>query len=281
MIGKDGLRPAASARRIAVLALMPLVLSACATSTGAGNVPQSTRSPAAALLATPSPESSYDPNADPLVRVVEQITPAVVTVAAQIGSVTDPFGIGGPGRSVGTGFIVRSDGVVLTNEHVVDGAEEVSVTLADGRNVAARVVATDEEHDLAVLKADAQDLPTVTLGDSISVAVGERVVAIGYALSLSGGPTVTSGIISSLARTIEVQDSRGGFPSVRRYSDVLQTDAALNSGNSGGPLVKLDGTVIGVNAAGTTQAENIGFAIAINAAKPLIEESLGALDSAQ
>jgi serine protease Do len=278
MTSKDGLRPVVSARRFAVLAIVPLALSACATSTGTRDVPQSTNSPAAAVLATPSPEASYDPNADPLVQVVERITPAVVTVTSQTGSVGDPFGISGPGRSVGTGFIVRSDGVVLTNDHVADGALEVSVTLADGRNLAARVVATDEDHDLAVLKTDAQDLPAVALGDSTTVAVGERVVAIGYALSLSGGPTVTSGIISSLERTIRVQDSRGGFPSVRTYSDVLQTDAALNAGNSGGPLVTLDGTVIGVNAAGTIQAENIGFAIGINVAKPLIEDAVGALD---
>jgi serine protease Do len=97
------------------------------------------------------------------------------------------------------------------------------------------------------------------------VAVGQRVIAVGYALSLEGGPTVTSGIISSLERTIRVQDSSGVSPGVRTYSDVLQTDAALNEGNSGGPLVTLD----------VALAENIGFAIAIDAAKPLIEEAIG------
>lgn len=107
------------------------------------------------------------------------------------------------------------------------------------------------------------------------MAVGQRVIAVGYALSLEGGPTVTSGIISSLERTIRVQDSSGVSPGVRTYSDVLQTDAALNEGNSGGPLVTLDGEVIGVNAAGSALAENIGFAIAIDAAKPLIEEAIG------
>jgi S1-C subfamily serine protease len=165
--------------------------------------------------------------------------------------------------------------LILTNDHVVDGASDLTVTLPDGRSVEARVLATDPEHDLAVLRVDASNLATVKLGDSSEVAVGERVVAIGYALSLSGGPTVTSGIISSLERTIQVRDPGGDFGSgVRTYEDVLQTDAALNAGNSGGPLVTLDGEVVGVNAAGSAQAENIGFAIAIDAAKPLIERAI-------
>jgi serine protease Do len=173
---------------------------------------------------------------------------------------------------VGTGFIVRSDGFILTNHHVIESATSVTVSLADGRKLGARVLATDDARDLAVLKIDAQSLPTVTLGDSSTVAVGQRVVAIGYALDLSGGPTVTSGIISSLQRTIQVQDQG----SVRTYRDILQTDAALNPGNSGGPLVTLDGQVVGVNVAGSSQAENIGFAITINAAKSLVQQAINA-----
>jgi S1-C subfamily serine protease len=157
---------------------------------------------------------------------------------------------------------------------VVENATGITVSLADGRKLAARVLATDRDRDLAVLKVDAEDLPAVTLGDSSTAVVGERVVAIGYALDLSGGPTVTSGIISSLQRTIQVQDPSEG--SVRTYRDILQTDAALNPGNSGGPLVTLDGRVVGVNVAGSSQAENIGFAITINAAKSLMQQAINA-----
>ena len=177
---------------------------------------------------------------------------------------------------MGTGFVVRSDGVILTNHHVIQNALETKVTLPDGRTLSARVLTTDQAHDLAVLKIDARNLSTVTLGDSSKVAVGERVIAIGYALDLSGAPTVTSGIISSIQRTIEVQDSSGGpQTSTRTYHDMIQTDAALNSGNSGGPLVTLDGEVIGINAAGSSQAENVGFAVAIDAAKSILQKALG------
>lgn len=275
MTSKDSPRSVTRARRLALLATLPLALSACATSAGTVGDSQPTTSPAAAVLAQPSPSTSYDPGTEPIVQVVERITPAVVTVTSRNRSVGVPFGFDSSGEAVGTGFIVRSDGVILTNEHVVDGAEEVSITLADGRTLEARVVASDADHDLAVIKVGTENLPTVTLADSTTVAVGQRVIAVGYALSLEGGPTVTSGIISSLERTIRVQDSSGVSPGVRTYSDVLQTDAALNEGNSGGPLVTLDGEVIGVNAAGSALAENIGFAIAIDAAKPLIEEAIG------
>lgn len=275
MTSKDSPRSVTRARRLRLLATLPLALSACATSAGTVGDSQPTTSPAAAVLAQPSPSTSYDSGTEPIVQVVERITPAVVTVTSRNPSVGVPFGFDSSAEAVGTGFIVRSDGVILTNEHVVDGAEEVSITLADGRTLEARVVASDADHDLSIIKVSAENLPTVTLADSTTVAVGQRVIAVGYALSLEGGPTVTSGIISSLERTIRVQDSSGVSPGVRTYSDVLQTDAALNEGNSGGPLVTLDGEVIGVNAAGSALAENIGFAIAIDAAKPLIEEAIG------
>jgi S1-C subfamily serine protease len=109
------------------------------------------------------------------------------------------------------------------------------------------------------------------------VALGERVVALGYALALPGGPTVTSGIISALQRTVQAQDPNGGSggqPITRTYTDVLQTDAAINPGNSGGPLVDLSGNVIGINTAGNESAQNIGFAIAMNAARPIIEQAI-------
>jgi serine protease Do len=186
-----------------------------------------------------------------------------------------PFGSDGAG-AVGTGFVVHADGFVLTNQHVIDGVSAVTVTLPSDEKHAATLVAEDAEHDLAVLKIDAdEDLPAVTLGVSEGLALGETVVAIGYALDLTGGPTVTSGIISSLERTIDVRTSSGAGPPIRRYAGLLQTDAALNRRNSGGPLVTLDGLVVGVNVAGGDGVENIGFAIPIDAAASLLAQDFG------
>jgi serine protease Do len=187
----------------------------------------------------------------------------------------DSSSFGGDGQGVGTGFIVRSDGVVVTNYHVVEGAQGITVVTPepDAHEYDARVIGGDQAADLAVLKIDAQGLPTVPLGTSADLQLGQQVVAIGYALALEGGPTVTSGIVSALGRSIKVQDPRCDVceNQVRSYSDVIQTDAAINPGNSGGPLLNLDGQVVGINSAGTVSAENIGFAIAIDAAKPTIE----------
>jgi S1-C subfamily serine protease len=283
-------RSARRVRRLTLPVAALLALTACATSAATVAASRTAASPVSVLAqsspsATSPPSTSsststaaYDPQTDPIVQVVDRVTPAVVTIASHVRS-TDTFGGSSTGKAVGTGFVVRSDGVILTNYHVIENALDTTVTLADGRSLTARVLATDRDHDLAIIKVGATDLPTVTLGDSSDVAVGERVVAIGYALSLAGGPTVTSGIISSTARTIQVQDTSGTSGSqatVRTYRDILQTDAALNPGNSGGPLVTLDGRVIGIDAAGSTQAENVGFAIAINAAKPLIQQAFAA-----
>jgi serine protease Do len=266
-------RPA-TVRLLSLATVALLTLTACAASTGVSPSQADTASAAAVRAYTPS-TTTYDPSAEPIVQVVKQVTPSVVTVTSSIRT-TSFFGAS-TGTAVGTGFVVRSDGVVLTNNHVIENATGITVTLADGTDLTARVLATDPDHDLAVLKVDTTGLPAVTLGDSSAVEVGERVVAIGNALDLQGGPTVTSGILSSLARTIQAQDpsSAAGQGSVKTYTDVLQTDAALNSGNSGGPLVTLDGKVIGVDAAGNSRAENIGFAIAIDVAKPLIRRAVG------
>lgn len=238
--------------------------------------PASTLAPAVAPSTTPvSPNTSQDP----VVRVVEQVAPAVVNVSTRVAGGGSPFG-GDDGTATGTGFIIRPEGIIVTNFHVVEGATRIRVTLPapDGRSLPARVIGGDSPHDLAVLKVSGRDLPTVPLGDSSELALGQPVVALGYALALKGGPTVTSGIISSLARTIQAQDPNGGENGegiTRTYEDVLQTDAAINPGNSGGPLVDLEGRVIGINSAGVSgAAENIGFSIAINAAKPFLEKAI-------
>ena len=226
---------------------------------------------------TRSPQSSplpqQDASGDPIVRVVDRVAPAVVNISTQVLEV-DPLGAVQQGRGTGTGFIIREDGIIVTNFHVVEGATRIRVVLPPpNRNTfTARVIGGDEEHDLAVLKVAGEGLPTIPMGNSSTLQLGQRVVALGYALALEGGPTVTSGIISSLQRTIRVGDPQQGV--TRTLQDALQTDAAINPGNSGGPLVDLNGQVVGINTAGAGQAENIGFSIAIDAARPMIDRAI-------
>jgi S1-C subfamily serine protease len=157
---------------------------------------------------------------------------------------------------------------------VVEGASKVTVLSSADEPVHydARVIGGDVEADLAVLKIDATDLPTVAMGNSADLQLGQQVVALGYALGLAGGPSVTTGVVSSLTRRITVQDSRCTecTNGERVYTDVIQTDAAINPGNSGGPLVNMAGQVVGINTAGANQAENIGFAIQVDSLKPTI-----------
>jgi S1-C subfamily serine protease len=200
---------------------------------------------------------------DPVADVVDLVLPSVVNVEGDGGE--------------GTGFVVREDGVIVTNFHVVEGASELTVFTSDEepREFDARVIGGDIQADLAVLDVDAEGLPAVPLGDSDALRLGQQVVAIGYALGLEGGPSVTSGIVSSLTRRITVPDL--GCPECpggrRVYTDVIQTDAAINPGNSGGPLVDMAGNVVGINTAGTSTAENIGFAIQINSVAPTITQA--------
>jgi S1-C subfamily serine protease len=216
-----------------------------------------------------------DPSLDPIVRVVQAVRPAVVNVTTNLFQ-PNPLG-GESGRGVGTGFVIRSDGIVVTNFHVVEHAQRITVITPppDSTRYTARVIGGDQNADLAVLKIQASGLHTVPLGNSGRLELGERVVALGYALALPGGPTVTSGIVSALGRTIQAQDPNCDTckNGMRTYTGVVQTDAAINPGNSGGPLVNLAGQVVGINTAGANQAENIGFAIATNAARPIIDDA--------
>ncbi len=280
-----GTHPHPRSARAAGVALLAsgLVLASCTRSapSGAGTTP-TPADRASTAPALPTSSGSYNPNSDPVVEVVRRVEPAVVNVTTKVLGQSLIFG-GSPqtGSDVGTGFVVRSDGIIVTNYHVVEGALNIRVTFngSAGRFAnkvyQARVIGGDSAHDLAVLKVGASGLPTVPMGDSNAVLLGEPVVALGYALALPGGPTVTEGIISSLARTIQVQDPNApNGPITRTYQDALQTDAAINPGNSGGPLVDLNGSVIGINTAGTQSAQNIGFAIAIDAARPIIEQAI-------
>ena len=168
---------------------------------------------------------------------------------------------------VGTGFVIGSDGLILTNAHVVEHAQSITVTMANGGAYQATVVRSDQAGDLAELKIDATGLPVLRL-DTSSAVVGESVVAIGYALGLEGDPTVTTGIVSSTDRTIQVQDDVAGV--VRTYAHILQISAPINSGNSGGPVLDASGEVIAIATAGASGAQDVGFAIPIAQATSLI-----------
>jgi serine protease Do len=209
--------------------------------------------------------------------VVQQVQPAVVNVTTNLVQ-TNAFGGTQTGQGVGTGFVIRSDGIIVTNYHVVEGAQQITVVTPppDSQRYQARVIGGDPTADLAVLKIEAQNLPTLQLGDSSKIQLGEQVVALGYALALKGGPTVTAGIVSALGRVISAQDPncQTCANGARTYNNVIQTDAAINPGNSGGPLVDMSGQVIGINTAGESQAQSIGFAIAINAAKGIISHAV-------
>ncbi len=162
-------------------------------------------------------------------------------------------------KGQGSGFIITSDGYIMTNNHVVGGAEKIMVKLSDNRELSARIIGTDPDTDVAVIKIDANNLPTVRLGDSDKLKVGEWVIAIGNPFGLSH--TVTAGIVSAKGR------SRIGLT---EYEDFIQTDAAINFGNSGGPLLNIDGKVIGINSAIFSRSGGymgIGFAIPVNMAK--------------
>lgn len=161
----------------------------------------------------------------------------------------------------GSGFIIKKDGYILTNEHVVRNAQKLEVTLFTGKKYEGKVVGTDSRTDLAVVKINAKNLPTAEMGDSSQLTPGQWVVAIGNPYGFHD--TVTAGIISALGRSLENPESHG---------DLIQTDAAINPGNSGGPLADLSGKVIGINEAIIQNAQGIGFAIPINLAKKISAE---------
>jgi len=257
---------------ILMVAVLAVVASACSLSYGdRGGADGETTG----LTSTEASTEPIEAGNEPVAAVVDRVLPSVVNVTTDVYQAD-----GSSGQGVGTGFIVRDDGVIVTNCHVVEGGSKLTVFLSDEDRTEyeARLIGADCENDLAVLDIDEDGLPTVPLGDSEGLRLGQRVVALGYALGLEGGPTVTTGIVSSLDRTIEAQDPNCEVceNQVRTYPDVIQTDAAINPGNSGGPLVDMQGRVVGINSAGNDQAENIGFAIKIDFVRDTIESSIDA-----
>jgi serine protease Do len=212
-----------------------------------------------------SPPDSTDTFPLTFSTTVEKVMPSVVYIFVEVET-------GQPGQFAGgsgSGVILRSDGYVLTNRHVVENARRAEVTLQDRSVYVVSNIWLDDILDLAVIKIDVENLPTAQFGDPQEIRVGDWVIALGHPLGLSpaeGGATVTVGVVSNLGRSFTLQ----GTP----YYDIIQTDAAINPGNSGGPLINLDGEVIGINSAGVGEAQNINFAINVATAKRVFEDIL-------
>ena len=211
--------------------------------------------------------------------VVERVRPAVVQITNQQ-IVLDQRGRSAIAPAgVGSGVIYDARGLILTNNHVIAGARSLTVALPDGRTYSATLLGGDAQMDLAVVQIaprGGEALPVVALGDSAALAVGDQVVAIGNALALPGGPTVTAGVVSALDRAIQEPSETPGEDGPYLF-DLIQTDASINPGNSGGPLLNMAGEVVGINTLaagsdGNVAAQGIGFAISINAARPIADQ---------
>ena len=202
--------------------------------------------------------------------VVSKVASSVVSIKTST-TTRSYYGRSYDSEAAGTGIIVSADGYVLTNKHVIEGANKISVILADGTTyTGVEVVEVDPLNDVAFLKVSGvSDLSAATLGDSKTITVGQQVVAIGNALGQYQN-TVTSGIISGTGRSLTATDSSGS--NAETLSDMIQTDAAINPGNSGGPLVNAAGQVIGINTATGSSAENMGFAIPISSVKGMLNQ---------
>ena len=243
-------------RRSAVV----LALVAVAGGTAGGAVAGRASAPEAVItVATPdvqlaSIDSPVATSPVDISTLVERVRPSVVRIDA----------ITSAGSGTGTGFVISADGRIATNAHVIGDAATVEVEFSDGAMATATVLGSAKSEDLAVIQVDRSDLTPVEFGLSDDLKVGERVVAIGNSLGFEGSATATEGIVSALDRSIRTNDGN-------RLTGLIQTDAAINPGNSGGPLFDLDGKVVGINSAGSLQAQNVGFAIAADSARPIFD----------
>ena len=249
---------------------------------GASSASSAQSSPSSPMQATTAAVSGTRQTA--ITQAVARVAPAVVTVQTEVvervpADVFEQFFGGRSGTraaaGLGSGFIVRPDGAIVTNAHVVAGATRISVAMRDGTTYPARLVGIDETNDLAVLKIDARNLPVAPLGNSSNLLIGEWAIAIGnpYGFILANTePSVTVGVVSGTGRNLAAQSEGSGV-----YVDMIQTDASINPGNSGGPLVNAMGEVIGVNSSIFSPSGGsigIGFAIPINRARRVADDLL-------
>lgn len=215
----------------------------------------------------------------PVVVVAHDVLPAVVNIQTEAtirrretDPFFDPFGFfGGQERaytsqSLGSGLVWSSDGIIVTNNHVVEGASRITVNFQDGSQMPAKLLGVDPDSDLAVLRVDTNKLAAAPIGTSSDLMIGETVVAVGNPFGLSG--SVTTGVVSALGRSVPSKEAG------RTFTDFIQTDASINPGNSGGPLLNIEGKVIGINVAIYAQAQGIGFAIPVDRAKKVIADLL-------
>ena len=247
--------------RVWLVAVAGFVLGGMLAGAVAAAVVASTEeeAPVVARPAIVTPEGVMDIQA-----ILDNVQESVVTIE------TSAATAGGVFEGAGTGIVLSADGLVLTNAHVISGSNEINVRLFDGAIHTAGLVGSQPGDDLAVIKIDGvDDLVAAELGSSEVLQVGEPVIAIGNALNLGGRPSVTQGIVSAKDRSIEDAGVAGEPISL---TNLIQTDAAINPGNSGGPLVDAAGQVVGINTAIIAESQNIGFAIAIDPVKPLIDD---------
>lgn len=202
-------------------------------------------------------------NEDTILDIIEKVSRSVVNIST-LKLVRNNFYQTVPVSGMGSGTIIDSNGLILTNNHVVGGAQKINVTLGKDEVLEGTIVGSCAIHDIAVVKVKRKNLQASDIGDSDKIRVGQRVYAIGNPFGLTGGPSVTSGVISAINRTIE---SERGL-----IENLVQTDASINPGNSGGPLVDVTGTVIAINTAIIPYAQGIGFAIPTNTAKTCSDE---------
>lgn len=215
----------------------------------------------------------------PIVTVAHDVGPAVVNIQTEstirqreFDPFFDPFGVfGGRDRSytsqsLGSGFVWSSEGIIVTNNHVVEGASRITVNFSDGTQLAAKLIGVDPDSDVAVLRVDAKNLLAAPIGTSSDLQIGETVVAVGNPFGLSG--TVTTGVVSALGRSVPSKEAG------RTFTDFIQTDASINPGNSGGPLLNIEGRVIGINTMIFANAQGIGFAIPVDRARKVILDIL-------
>jgi len=209
---------------------------------------------------------------DSIVNAVEKVSKSVVNIAS-VRMMQDQLFRVFPVQGVGSGIVIDSRGHILTNNHVIDGTDRLRVTFVDSKQVNAKVIGTDEETDLAVVKAELRDLNSngkdevklqpANFGNSEELKVGQIVMALGNPFGLTGGPTVTAGIISSLNRNVQFENG---------ILELVQTDTAINPGNSGGPLINTKGEVVAINTAKIPYGQGIGFAVPINTVKSVLTD---------
>ncbi len=226
----------------------------------------------------PIPATVSATRRSPVVVVAHNVLPSVVNIQSEA-TITrrvtdpffDPFGMFGgnqtyKSQSLGSGFVWSSDGIIVTNNHVIEGASKITVIFNDGTQLTAKLIGVDPDSDVAVLRVNSKNLIAAPIGTSSDLLIGETVVAVGNPFGLSG--TVTTGVVSALGRSVPSKEAG------RTFTDFVQTDASINPGNSGGPLLNIEGKVIGINTLIYANAQGIGFAIPVDRAKKVVQDIL-------